>query len=256
MFQALLLALWATFAIYDVLGPTLIYAARPLIAGTVAGLIVGDPTLGMAIGGTLELTALGVYTYGGATIPDYPTGAIVGTALAAAAPGPFASQLAIGLTIGLPAAILLTALDPVGRFLPTFWIHAADRAAAEGDARRISLLHWSAFIPWGLTRFIPTFIAVLAGRSAVNAVYDAIPAGFVTGMTLVGGMLPAVGFAMLLKIMPVKQFWFMLPIGFVLFAYLHVPLLGIAIFGVSIAAFYMRLRPQDTSIQHGEAVNV
>lgn len=246
MFQALILALWATFAIYDVLGPTLIYAGRPLIAGTVAGLIVGDPTLGMAIGGTLELTALGVYTYGGATIPDYPTGAIVGTALAAEVSTGFSNQLAVGLTIGLPAAILLTALDPIGRFLPTFWIHAADKAAAIGDSRRLTFLHWTAFIPWGLTRFIPTFIAVLAGRSAVNNVQDLIPDGFVTGMTLVGGMLPAVGFAMLLKIMPVKRFWFMLPIGFVLFAYLQVPLLGIAIFGVGLAALYMRLRPRET----------
>jgi len=62
VFQALILALWATFCIYDTLGPTFIYAGRPLIAGTVAGAIVGDPTLGLAIGGTLELTALGVHS--------------------------------------------------------------------------------------------------------------------------------------------------------------------------------------------------
>jgi len=54
--------MWATFCIYDTLGPTFIYAGRPLIAGTVAGAIVGEPTLGIAIGGTLELTALGVHS--------------------------------------------------------------------------------------------------------------------------------------------------------------------------------------------------
>lgn len=242
MFQALVLALWATFCIYDTLGPTFIYAGRPLIAGTVAGMIVGDPTLGLAIGGTLELTALGVYTYGGATIPDYPTGAIVGTALAAEAAGGFSQQLAVGLALGIPAAVLLSALDPVGRFLPTFWIHAADRAAAEGDSRRLTLLHWTAFIPWGLVRFIPTFVAVQAGRGAVQNIQDAIPSGFTQGMTLVGGMLPAVGFAMLLSIMPVKRFWYMLPLGFVLFAYLQVPLQGIAIFGIGIAALFMALK--------------
>jgi len=47
------------------------------------GLIVGDVPLGLAIGGTLELMSLGLWTYGGATIPDYMTGAIVGTAVAA-----------------------------------------------------------------------------------------------------------------------------------------------------------------------------
>lgn len=258
MFQALILALWATFCIYDTLGPTFIYAGRPLIAGTVAGLIVGDPTLGLAIGGTLELTALGVYTYGGATIPDYPTGAIVGTALAADASGGFSQQLAIGLTIGIPAAVLLAALDPIGRFLPVFWIHAADGAAANADSRRLTLLQWTAFLPWALVRFIPTFVAVQAGRSVVNNIQDAIPHGFVQGMALVGGMLPAVGFAMLLRIMPVDRYWYMLTIGFVMFAYLQVPLMGIAIFGVGIAAIFMALkygaRPGGSSTQ--EAAHV
>ena len=93
-------------------------------------------------------------------------------------------------------------------------------------------MHWTAFIPWGLVRFIPTFVAVQAGRGAVQNIQDAIPDGFTQGMTLVGGMLPAVGFAMLLRIMPVSRYWYMLTIGFVLFAYLQVPLQGIAIFGV------------------------
>jgi mannose/fructose/N-acetylgalactosamine-specific phosphotransferase system component IIC len=158
------------------------------------------------------------------------------------ATGGFSQQLAVGLALGIPAAVLLAALDPIGRFLPTFWIHAADRAAAEGDSRRLTLLHWTAFIPWGLVRFIPTFVAVQAGRGAVQNLQDAIPDGFTQGMTLVGGMLPAVGFAMLLSIMPVRRYWYMLLIGFVLFAYLHVALQGIAIFGVGIAALFMALR--------------
>jgi len=63
-------------------------------------------------------------------------------------------------------------------------------------------------------------------------------------MTLVGAILPAVGFAMLLKIMPVGRYWYMLLIGFVLFAYLKVPLLGIALFGLAIAFLFETLRPR------------
>ena len=107
MVTAILLTIWAIICIFDILGPTVIMGFRPLIAGTGAGLIVGDLNLGMAVGATLELTALGVYTYGGATIPDYQTGAIIGTALAAAGAGDFAAKTATGLAIGLPAAVLL-----------------------------------------------------------------------------------------------------------------------------------------------------
>jgi mannose/fructose/N-acetylgalactosamine-specific phosphotransferase system component IIC len=247
MLTAVVLTLWAIYCIYDNLGPTLIYAARPLIAGTVAGLVVGDLTLGMTVGATLELAALGVYTYGGATIPDYTTGAIVGTALAHAAPGSFAQQTAFGLALGIPAAVVLTTLDPIGRFLPTFWIHRADQAAIEGRTRELTVLHWTAFIPWAAVRAIPTFLAVYYS-GAVGALERDVPQWFVNGMTLVGAILPAVGFAMLLKLLPVARYWYMLLIGYVLFAYLNVPLLGIALFGVAIAFIFVTLKPSTVSV--------
>ncbi|HYM96967.1 MAG TPA: PTS sugar transporter subunit IIC [Candidatus Sulfotelmatobacter sp.] len=245
MLTAILLTIWAILCIFDILGPTVFLGFRPLIAGTGAGIIVGDINLGMAIGATLELTALGVYTYGGATIPDYQTGAIIGTALAAAGSGTLAGKTAIGLTIGLPAAVLLASLDPIGRFLPTFWIHRADTEAVAGNSTAITWLHWTAFIPWALVRAVPTFLAALAlSTKTVQDLQNSIPSGFVTGMTVVGAILPAVGFAMLLKIMPVARYWYMLLIGFVLFAYLKLPLLGIALFALAIAFLYVTLKPQ------------
>jgi mannose/fructose/N-acetylgalactosamine-specific phosphotransferase system component IIC len=227
------------------LGPTLFYASRPLIAGTGAGLIIGDLNLGMAIGATLELTALGVYTYGGATIPDYQTGAIVGTVLAHATGGSLATETAAGLAIGLPAAVLLSSLDPIRRFLPTFWIHKADDYASHGNDRGLTWMHWTAVLPWVLAPAIPTFLAALAlNNTSVQDLEKAIPAGFTTGMILVGGILPAVGFGMLLKIMPVAKYWYMLVLGFVLYGYLKVPLLGIALFGLAIAFMFETLRPR------------
>jgi mannose/fructose/N-acetylgalactosamine-specific phosphotransferase system component IIC len=247
MLTAVLLTLWAIFCIFDVLGPTLVYASRPLIAGTVAGLIIGDVTLGMAVGATMELAALGVYTYGGATIPDFTTGAIVGTALAHAAPGSFAQQLAFGLALGFPAAVVLISLDPIGRFLPTFWIHRADVAAIQGRTRELTVLHWTAFIPWAAVRAIPTFLAVYFS-GAVGTLERDIPAWFTNGMTLVGAILPAVGFAMLLKMLPVARYWYMLLIGYVLFAYMHVTVLGIALFAIPIAIIFVTLKPVTETV--------
>jgi mannose/fructose/N-acetylgalactosamine-specific phosphotransferase system component IIC len=245
MLTAILLTIWAIICIFDILGPTVIMGFRPLIAGTGAGIIVGDVNLGMAIGATLELAALGVYTYGGASNPYYQTGAIIGRALAAAGGGDFAAKTAVGLTIGIPAAVLLASLDPIGRFLPTFWIHRADGYAAEGNSGGLTLMHWTAFIPWAAVRAVPTFLAALAGSTdTVKSLQESIPGWFTDGMTLVGAILPAVGFAMLLKIMPVGRYWYMLIIGFVLFAYLKVPLLGIALFGLAIAFLFETLRPR------------
>jgi mannose/fructose/N-acetylgalactosamine-specific phosphotransferase system component IIC len=252
MVRAILLSIWAVICIYDILGPTLIMGFRPLIASTGAGIIVGNVQLGMAIGATLELAALGVYTYGGATIPDYQTGGIIGTTLAAAGGASLAEATALGITIGLPAAVLLASLDPIGRFLPTFWIHRADRHAEMANARGLGVMHWTAFIPWAAVRVIPTFLAALAlSTTTVQNFQQNIPQGFVNGMILVGSILPAVGFAMLLKIMPVRRYWYMLILGFVLFAYLNMPLLGIALFGLAIAILYVTLKPAPRAVVAG-----
>lgn len=246
LLTALVLTVWAIFCIYDTLGPSLVFASRPLIAGTVTGLIIGDLTLGMAIGATMELAALGVYTYGGASIPDYTTGAIVGTTLAHASAGGFNQQLAFGLAVGIPAAVLLISLDPIGRFLPTFWIHRADYAAVEGRTREMTVLHWTAFIPWAAVRVVPTFVGVYYAND-VARIESAIPTWFVHGMTLVGAILPAVGFAMLLHRLPVARYWYMLLLGYVLVGYLKVPLPGVAMFGLAIAIIFVTLKRTPTN---------
>jgi mannose/fructose/N-acetylgalactosamine-specific phosphotransferase system component IIC len=244
MLLALALTLWAIFCIFDTLGPSLVYASRPLIAGTVAGLIVGNLPLGLAIGATLEFAALGSYTYGGSSTPDWPTGAIIGIAVASISPGSMTQQVATGVTIAVAAALVLTPLDPIGRTLTTFWIHRADVAAVQGRTRELTILHWTAFIPWAAVRAIPTFlITYFLNQTLVGDIETSIPAWLVRGLTLAGAMLPAVGFAMLLKLLPVRKYWYFLLIGFVLFAYMNVPVLGIALFGVAIAIMFVVLKP-------------
>ena len=79
--QIAILIIFSFFCILDNL--TLVIGMQfPVIVGTIAGLIVGDVTLGLTIGATLQLMVLGVGTYGGASVPDFTTGAIVGTAFA------------------------------------------------------------------------------------------------------------------------------------------------------------------------------
>ncbi|WP_410613339.1 PTS system mannose/fructose/sorbose family transporter subunit IID [Amycolatopsis sp. lyj-109] len=256
MLVALALTLWAIYCTYDGLGPFLIYAQRPLIAGSVAGLITGHPLLGLLIGATLELAALGVYTYGGATIPDYQTGAIVGTALAAGAAGAPAAQAAIGIGVGLPAAILLSALDPVGKMVTTALVHRADGYAADGNARGLAMIHWVSLVPWVAVRAVPTFLAALAASGGlVKDITASIPAGFVQGMTLAGSLLPAVGFALLLGMMELSRYWYLLLIGFVGFAYLHLPVLGIALIGVAVAMLFVTLKRDEPVLVVPEAAD-
>ena len=239
MLTAILLALWAYLCIYDILGPVLFLGFRPLIAGFGAGIIVGDIQTGMMIGGTLELMALGVYTYGGATIPDFTVGAILGTYFGKT------SGFEVGISLAIPAALLLTQVDVLQPFLNFVYVHRADAFAEAGDEKGfMRMMWWTSHLIWGLSRAIPVFLAVAFGDQAVQAVsnfFDKNP-WFNKGISVTGGILPALGFAMLLKILPVSTYPAFLLLGFVLYAYLKVPLVGIAIAGVAIALVYQQVK--------------
>lgn len=80
----LLLLLWGTAAGLDLVSFPQGLLNRPLVAAGVAGLLVGDPALGLAIGMVLELFALDVLPIGASRYPDYGPAAVVAVA---AAPG-------------------------------------------------------------------------------------------------------------------------------------------------------------------------
>lgn len=236
---ALLLAIWAYLCIYDILGPVFFIGFRPLIAGFGAGLIVGDVQTGMMIGATLELMALGVYTYGGATIPDYTVGAILGAYFGKTA------GFDVGIALAIPAALLLTQVDILNRFLNFIFVHRADAYAEAGDAKGFERMMVAfSHVIWGLSRAIPVFLAVAFGEDAVKAISSFFEANpwFNKGISATGGILPALGFAMLLSFLPVTKYPAFLLLGFVMFAYLNVPLVGIALAAVAITLVYQQLK--------------
>lgn len=209
-----------------------------MVAGVFTGFVVGDVQTGLQVGATLTLMSLGMGTYGGATIPDFMTGAILGTAF-----GALTKQgLAGGLAIAVPAALLMTQLDVFGRASTTAFIHAADRYVEKHDEKGFTRMHILGQLPWGLTRAIPVFLAIWLGSAPVQAFINWMPQWFMKGMRVAGSVLPALGFALLLTMLPTKRYWPFLILGYVLFAYLKMPVLGIAVVGTAIAALYMTLK--------------
>lgn len=237
--SALLLAVWAYIGIVLQLGPGL-WWQEALISGFVTGAIVGNIPLGLSIGASLTLLSLGLWTYGGATIPDFQTGAIVGTAVGALGGG-----LAAGLAVAIPTALLMTQMDVLGRAVTTIFIHGADHYADEGNERGVAAMHLLGQLPWGLTRAIPVFLAIWLGAGPIQTVIKTAPAWFFHGMTVVGHVLPALGFALLLSMLPLRRFWPFLLIGFVLFAYLKMPVIGIAILAIAIGFLFNMIQTRS-----------
>ena len=76
MVANLLLTLYSAYQICDEL--TIVSSAgSPVFAGFITGLIMGDVTTGLLIGGNLQLFVLGVGTFGGASRIDATSGAFL-----------------------------------------------------------------------------------------------------------------------------------------------------------------------------------
>jgi len=107
--QILLLTLYSAYQICDEL--TIVSSAgSPVFAGFITGLVMGDLKTGLFIGASLQLTVLGVGTFGGASRIDATSGAVLATAFSVAQG--IKPEIAIS-TIAVPVA---------GDCLPLRWI--------------------------------------------------------------------------------------------------------------------------------------
>ena len=85
---------------------------------------------------------------------------------------------------------------------------------------------------------VPTFLAVYFGADYVAKIISAIPDKIITGLSVGGGMVGAVGFALLLSSIKTKSMWPFLFLGFFFAAYLNINMIGIALLAVVFSALY------------------
>ena len=234
LWQIILLTAYAFSTIIDGLSFDLIN--KPVFAGFIAGLILGDPITGLFIGGTLQLMILGVGTYGGASIPDYTTAAIIGTALGVG------QDTEVAIAIAIPVGLLLLQLDILARFSNTFFQHKADDYAKRLDTKGVTRMNLMGIIPWGLSRALPVLLVLIFGQGFIEVVLKYIPEWLMGGLKVAGGLLPLVGISILLRYLPVKKYLAYLILGFSLVAYFNLPMIGVATMGAVIALLIFKSR--------------
>ena len=243
--QILLLTLYSAYQICDEL--TIVSSAgSPVFAGFITGLIMGKPVTGLFIGGSLQLFVLGVGTFGGASRIDATSGAVLATAFSVAQG--IKPELAIA-TIAVPVATLLTYFDILGRMTTTYFAHRVDAAIERFDYKGIERNYLLGALPWALSRALPVFLALAFGGTFVQAIVDGV-AGvkwLAAGLTLAGRMLPGLGFAILLRYLPVKRNLHYLALGFGLTAMLTVLYSNIQTLGGAVSSIVGTL-PKDAAV--------
>lgn len=215
--QTLLLTLYAGYQILDELN-WYTCAGSAVFSGMITGLIMGDLQTGLFIGGSMQLTVLGVGTFGGASRIDANSGTLVATAFAVSAGMNPETALA---AIGVPVAAILVYTDIAGRFANTFFGHMCDADIEKMNWGAYNVHYLLGAVSWMLSRMIPVFLALAFGQGLVEGITTALNGDLKwlgDGLSVAGGALPAVGFAILLRYLPVKKHVAYLLLGFVVAA--------------------------------------
>lgn len=221
---------------------TQFFGKIPMFYGVLTGIILGDFETGVIVGAQIQLMSLGVANIGGASMPDYGVASIITTTLAITTGEGFAA----GLAVGLPVAMLTMNLDVMFKLINSGISRKAHKYGLEKKFNQMTrLIPISTFLI-SLQGAIPVFLSIVFGKTVVEAVLSFMPSWFMVGLNIAGGVLPALGFALLLVYMPMKKFGYWILVGFVLAAFLQVPILGVALVGTAAAIHYFVTQTNNT----------
>ena len=214
---------------------------QPLVACTLIGLVTGNLAAGVMLGGSLQLIALGWANIGAAVAPDAAL-ASVAAAIIMVLGGDFSSKgIAVAQGVAIPLAVAGLFLTMIVRTLSVGLVHGADAAAKKGDIKGVERAHFIALFMQGARIAIPAALLLMIPAESVKAALEAMPAWLSEGMQIGGGMVVAVGYAMVINMMATREVWPFFAIGFALAAVSELTLIALGAIGVAIALIYLAL---------------
>lgn len=205
---------------------------RPIVCGSFVGLVLGDPYTGCIVGATLELAFLGSYSIGGALPPDFTAGTILATAFVIAS----GADAKTALALAFPAAALALLLKNVIYIgIRGTCSVKTEKYAAEANVKKVKLMHIIASLSHPVIMAVVLGVCYYIGANKVSAFLNMVPHFITNGLVAASNILPALGFAMLAKMLLNKSTAHYFILGFLISAYLKLPVLGIALFAVVMA---------------------
>jgi len=209
-----------------------LFIFRPIIVCTLTGIILGNVPLGLMAGGLTELALAGLTPAGG-TQPPNPVLAGVMTTVIAYTTG---KDPATAIGLALPFSFLMQYIILFYYSSFSLFMKRADKYAEEADGKGLLKLNILTTGIVAVTYGIVVFLCAYVAQDAMQALVKAMPEWLTHGFEIAGGILPAVGFGMLLKVMLKGEFVPYLIIGFVIASFIPFSnLLPVAVVGMAMA---------------------
>ncbi len=225
--QAILIGLIGAFAVFDYQLGTL-YAFRPIVTCPLVGLVLGDPIAGLTIGASLELLFLGSISIGAYVPPDEKVGSILACAFAIT----MGQSTEAAVALAMPIAVISLSIGNLLNAICPVFVDMADGFAKKGNVTGIYAVHWGIGLSGVVKDFLLCAIGFYLGADVVSAAIAAIPEFILDGMGIAANILPAMGFAMLGRLVITPKLVPYYFLGFLLCSYMGVPVLGIALLAI------------------------
>lgn len=228
--QAILIGLWTAFCYSGMLWG--IFTNRAIVLSFGVGVILGDIPTALQCGAIAELAFMGFGVGAGGTVPPNPIGpGIIGTLMAITMSDVTPES---ALSLSLPFAVAI-------QFLQTA-IYTVRAGAPEGAANALKKQNFNAFrrganmtvVLFAIVGFALGFLGAFS-MDTLNHLVAMVPEWLLNGLTVAGGMLPAIGFAMIMSVMLKKELVPFALLGYILAAFLGLPVIGIALVGAVFA---------------------
>jgi PTS system mannose-specific IIC component len=219
---------------------------QPVVACTLIGLVTGNLVPCLILGGTLQMMALGWANIGAAVAPDAALASIA-SAIILVLGGQGKAGVSAAIAIAVPLAVAGLLLTIICRTLATALVHFMDAAAREGNIGKVEFWQIAAICLQGIRIAIPAALILAIGAGPIHNLLELMPTWLTDGLAIGGGMVVAVGYAMVINMMATKEVWPFFAIGFVLATVSQITLIGLGAIGVALALLYLALSKQGGS---------
>ena len=225
---------------------------RPLVAGLLVGLAFGDVQAGVLCGLAVQAVFIANLSTGGATNSEITYAAYGGIGLALATTREPAVAVTLSVLIGQTFGLIFYNTRMA---VYSFWNNRAQQAADHNDTRGIMLNHvLYPQITTFILRAVPIFLAIYFGAGLVEWLLNNVPQVVTDIISVLGGVLPALGIAMLMSIVIKEKmhliFFFA---GFVLLAFAGLSMIALVFIAALVAYLYFMASKKETAAASSSA---
>ena len=242
--QAIILGIFACLSSMPGMGGTTIgnyTLGRPLVAGLVCGIVLGDIQAGILVGAAMQVVYIALVTPGGTVSADVRAVSYIGIPLAMLALNPYgldpasAKGISMATSFGAMVGTIGTVLFYGTATINLVWQHIGWQAVEKGEFKRLYVVDM--VLPWIshiICSFLPAVVMCKLGVPVVEAMKT---------LFTVGSLLPCVGIAILLKQVVTKAVDF-IPFffGFTLAASMGLNLVSVTVVAAMFAIIYYNIK--------------